>query len=152
MEKELWGTIRLEEKNTHFVHVGDLYLWLMYRDTEIWIAHCYSGEISARVDEEEPPGEAHWVRWACKSGHDRVQIFPVFANLPLIVQPEYLLKVGPRNEIQIFCRIPVWISISLASDHYTLIELPVTKMSRSEEHTSELQSRGHLVCRLLLEK
>src|SRR5437660_5822317 len=25
-------------------------------------------------------------------------------------------------------------------------------MARSEEHTSELQSRGHLVCRLLLEK
>src|SRR5690625_6658266 len=28
------------------------------------------------------------------------------------------------------------------------IQIPV----RSEEHTSELQSRGHLVCRLLLEK
>src|SRR5690625_6428635 len=28
-----------------------------------------------------------------------------------------------------------------------------TKLSmRSEEHTSELQSRGHIVCRLLLEK
>src|SRR5437870_10763622 len=27
-----------------------------------------------------------------------------------------------------------------------------TDFSRSEEHTSELQSRGHLVCRLLLEK
>src|SRR5690554_7615624 len=26
------------------------------------------------------------------------------------------------------------------------------KLSRSEEHTSELQSRPHLVCRLLLEK
>src|SRR5271166_7105797 len=26
------------------------------------------------------------------------------------------------------------------------------KSYRSEEHTSELQSRGHLVCRLLLEK
>src|SRR5207253_9614729 len=26
------------------------------------------------------------------------------------------------------------------------------KYDRSEEHTSELQSRGHLVCRLLLEK
>src|SRR5690625_6884251 len=26
------------------------------------------------------------------------------------------------------------------------------KTLRSEEHTSELQSRGHLVCRLLLEK
>src|SRR5439155_21337448 len=27
-----------------------------------------------------------------------------------------------------------------------------TVLVRSEEHTSELQSRGHLVCRLLLEK
>src|SRR5690625_7937089 len=26
------------------------------------------------------------------------------------------------------------------------------RIRRSEEHTSELQSRGHLVCRLLLEK
>src|SRR5439155_27154002 len=28
----------------------------------------------------------------------------------------------------------------------------VPRPGRSEEHTSELQSRGHLVCRLLLEK
>src|SRR5439155_21418657 len=30
--------------------------------------------------------------------------------------------------------------------------LELSTSSRSEEHTSELQSRGHLVCRLLLEK
>src|SRR5690625_5638628 len=30
--------------------------------------------------------------------------------------------------------------------------LPGLELKRSEEHTSELQSRGHLVCRLLLEK
>src|SRR5690625_6245653 len=30
--------------------------------------------------------------------------------------------------------------------------LAVSSITRSEEHTSELQSRGHLVCRLLLEK
>src|SRR5437660_9919539 len=29
---------------------------------------------------------------------------------------------------------------------------PTSPGLRSEEHTSELQSRGHLVCRLLLEK
>src|SRR5690625_5278264 len=34
---------------------------------------------------------------------------------------------------------------------YAILEnMAITK--RSEEHTSELQSRGHLVCRLLLEK
>src|SRR5947208_12219952 len=31
-------------------------------------------------------------------------------------------------------------------------ELPVRVRTRSEEHTSELQSPDHLVCRLLLEK
>src|SRR5690625_5623783 len=30
--------------------------------------------------------------------------------------------------------------------------LAFNREERSEEHTSELQSRGHLVCRLLLEK
>src|SRR2546422_5289256 len=36
----------------------------------------------------------------------------------------------------------VWLSLGL----------PAAEKSRSEEHTSELQSRLHLVCRLLLEK
>src|SRR5690625_6674182 len=36
-----------------------------------------------------------------------------------------------------------------SSDNASLEEILST---RSEEHTSELQSRGHLVCRLLLEK
>src|SRR5439155_15451238 len=31
-------------------------------------------------------------------------------------------------------------------------ETKLQQIDRSEEHTSELQSRGHLVCRLLLEK
>src|SRR5258705_10267202 len=37
------------------------------------------------------------------------------------------------------------------SGAYFLVALPV-QMARSEEHTSELQSLRHLVCRLLLEK
>src|SRR5258707_6561246 len=33
-----------------------------------------------------------------------------------------------------------------------LMSVPSSAMERSEEHTSELQSRQYLVCRLLLEK
>src|SRR5690625_5331877 len=39
------------------------------------------------------------------------------------------------------------VNLCLSLDHRVLDGL-----IRSEEHTSELQSRGHLVCRLLLEK
>src|SRR5690625_5911143 len=37
-------------------------------------------------------------------------------------------------------------------DYPNRIQLELVDGPRSEEHTSELQSRGHLVCRLLLEK
>src|SRR3712207_8713533 len=41
----------------------------------------------------------------------------------------------------------------LRSDEYTLSGLTDVRLrARSEEHTSELQSRQYLVCRLLLEK
>src|SRR3712207_8939110 len=41
----------------------------------------------------------------------------------------------------------------LASSQATLTAMPERRRaSRSEEHTSELQSRQYLVCRLLLEK
>src|SRR5690625_5539290 len=38
------------------------------------------------------------------------------------------------------------------ADVKTGVVIDVQQTERSEEHTSELQSRGHLVCRLLLEK
>src|SRR5690625_6757116 len=60
------------------------------------------------------------------------------------------------------CLIPPFIS-SLTGitddqvEHAPTLEEVITELlpflnDRSEEHTSELQSRGHLVCRLLLEK
>src|SRR3712207_7854438 len=51
----------------------------------------------------------------------------------------------------------LWLSMSLSSfgDWLGLLAITATATSlvdRSEEHTSELQSRQYLVCRLLLEK
>src|SRR5207253_5012892 len=42
--------------------------------------------------------------------------------------------------------------LQLHQEHVLSMETRPPNIERSEEHTSELQSRGHLVCRLLLEK
>src|SRR5690625_5750282 len=42
--------------------------------------------------------------------------------------------------------------IQVIFDSKHLLHWELENIFRSEEHTSELQSRGHLVCRLLLEK
>src|SRR5690625_6811576 len=54
--------------------------------------------------------------------------------------PHKIAKSRPRIDRPIPTKRPV-----------TILEAVLTAR-RSEEHTSELQSRGHLVCRLLLEK
>src|SRR5690625_3126731 len=46
----------------------------------------------------------------------------------------------------------VFLVIGLVSWRWINTTINTSAKSRSEEHTSELQSRGHLVCRLLLEK
>src|SRR5690625_5603927 len=53
----------------------------------------------------------------------------------------------------------VFVILDLVEGMYTLVAVYIgariidfIQEGRSEEHTSELQSRGHLVCRLLLEK
>src|SRR5690625_6834320 len=63
----------------------------------------------------------------------------------------------PREPVQTnsnATKTPITARIALAgSTALTSVqEAPSNLSPRSEEHTSELQSRGHLVCRLLLEK
>src|SRR5690625_461919 len=49
--------------------------------------------------------------------------------------------------------VTIWFAFSASSRmlSYNTVGYDI-ESDRSEEHTSELQSRGHLVCRLLLEK
>src|SRR3712207_8216490 len=61
-------------------------------------------------------------------------------------QFDHLIKVGAVGQKLTSKRYPPQI---LRTCEY---ELYLEKGSRSEEHTSELQSRQYLVCRLLLEK
>src|SRR5690625_4941419 len=48
--------------------------------------------------------------------------------------------------------IRAWLGIASLSLLAIGVAVGLSMFQRSEEHTSELQSRGHLVCRLLLEK
>src|SRR5258707_4508724 len=55
------------------------------------------------------------------------------------------------RSLQVTAQLPGADPQTMASSIATPLELQ-TPWSRSEEHTSELQSRQYLVCRLLLEK
>src|SRR5690554_7368103 len=67
--------------------------------------------------------------------HDGGTVGIVGANVVAVVAP-HVLVAHPDVGLNVFQQVPQ-------------VNGPV---GRSEEHTSELQSRPHLVCRLLLEK
>src|SRR5439155_20948783 len=71
----------------------------------------------------------------------------------------FVLQADPKTRNQFLFKGRLWVD----SDDYAVTRIEGTPAQnpsiwlrkttfRSEEHTSELQSRGHLVCRLLLEK
>src|SRR3712207_9013074 len=69
-----------------------------------------------------------------------------------------LVSLHPVWQLTV-CRSPRLMNVALPvlESHSTSSELSLpqpdlTRPNRSEEHTSELQSRQYLVCRLLLEK
>src|SRR5690625_6604972 len=75
---------------------------------------------------------------------------------PLLQQNILSLKdIKPGMEMQGTVRnvvdFGVFVDIGVEQDGLVHISKMANRF-RSEEHTSELQSRGHLVCRLLLEK
>src|SRR5690625_6696763 len=67
------------------------------------------------------------------------RISPVKDYLTLI---KAFNKIGSQEKFQLL----------ILGNHADMEYFHLLKRERSEEHTSELQSRGHLVCRLLLEK
>src|SRR2546422_1447728 len=74
---------------------------------------------------------------------------------PVVSDPKLDLRVDKRQPIFSKHADPFWASvehIGAGEDNHVRRVRRHVRAFRSEEHTSELQSRLHLVCRLLLEK
>src|SRR5690625_5441187 len=86
---------------------------------------------------------------SCTSGiRDRArgQAVVLIGIVGIVVLPVGPSQSAPQGLCSLgYCVDDRWIGLQT---HATLQAVD----ERSEEHTSELQSRGHLVCRLLLEK
>src|SRR5207253_7799719 len=94
------------------------------------------------------------VRWVLAAPEDSLIRGPrdlegkVIATEVVRITQDYLARHGVKARVE-FSWGATEVKVPQLAD--AIVEVTETG-SRSEEHTSELQSRGHLVCRLLLEK
>src|SRR3712207_8164644 len=75
---------------------------------------------------------------------------PYLRDLALTVEPE--VEPGTRWEYNNYHPLLLGMILERTTDRPVATYLSQKIWQRSEEHTSELQSRQYLVCRLLLEK
>src|SRR5690625_5581749 len=64
----------------------------------------------------------------------------------------YFKEMDPQFASAVFTDMPADDAVDILNELDKDMVASFLTIMRSEEHTSELQSRGHLVCRLLLEK
>lgn len=129
--QNIWGDKSLEEGKMEFVSIGNLWLWLLFKDADLWIGYKYITDDVSASDDQDPPEDLDWSRWAMEKEVQQIQLLPVFPDMPLVVKSEYKLKISSGTKIQVFARIPIWIRISIPHSDYQLIELPIIKLSRT---------------------
>src|SRR5687768_18581598 len=80
-------------------------------------------------------------------------LYHVFFFFFLMIRPPPRSTLFPYTTLFRSCPVTSSSTSTSANLKYVLTDMQgSTRAVRSEEHTSELQSRLHLVCRLLLEK
>src|SRR5699024_11937588 len=113
------------------------------RRTNSAVSSCLYGEDGAFAGGEEISRE------------DLGKVFPLIDEFRERTLPEELvhIRTGANDTAQVFAPFEQYL-IPAGEEDYVLTIAPLTdgEETRSEEHTSELQSRFDLVCRLLLEK
>src|SRR5690625_5373195 len=96
----------------------------------------------------------------CKlyEGHSLKQKRSLLKRLMSKLRKDFNISIAELDYQDLWQRTKL--GIAIVTNEYVHAEQVLQKVfetidsytERSEEHTSELQSRGHLVCRLLLEK
>jgi hypothetical protein len=133
----VWEPIELERDRSYSWQVGPLRFWIRNNGTEWLEAHHHS---SGKENEprlavallSEKPLHAEWSRLICGDLSNRLRLFPLLPDRPVVVGSSTVLKVLPGCSARFFVMIPLWLSLQVgAEDRTTLMELPSVVLSNT---------------------
>lgn len=129
----LWGKLNPDQNEIQKFTLGQVTIFIQWKEYEIGIAHIYPGPKTKNLSQKNIPENLEWQRWPLISKSSKLQISPALPDRPLLVKPETSLNLIGNSEIKIFFRFPVSIKISILSNSRTeeLIQIPSIKLSNT---------------------
>lgn len=130
---ELWKPHAIKSGETFELSLGSLRLWI-YRSKEEWlVADETESENRYALSVSDAPfdSERAWTRWILGGDIETIRLRPQLPDRPLIVRPEMEMCLMPKQSVQFFVAIPLWLAISFGARQEQVIEVPTMTLSNS---------------------
>lgn len=133
--QQLWKPCAIRQDQTLDLCLGSLHLWI-HRGKEEWhIAHEteLGNEERRSISISDAPfnPERTWMRWILDAHIKHIQLKPQLPDRPLIVRPEMPMCLMPKQSVQFFVGIPIWLAVTFGAKHAQVIEVPTMTLSNS---------------------
>lgn len=128
-----WKSLQFTDTKTEYFSIGHLHSWIKLKKDEVWIAYRLSDNSNTQsYGPSQVPEDVEWTRWALKNDVSRLSVLPVLPDLPVMVYPEYPLKIAAGAKIRIFTRVALWVRIQTDEKEPVIIcEMPTMFSSKT---------------------
>lgn len=127
---------RLEYGQTLDLELGSLHLWI-HRGLQDWHLAHESGTTgmderhALRIGTVPFDSERDWSRLILDDNINEVHLKPQMPDRPIIVRPEMPICLMPKQTVQLFIGVPIWLSLVFGKRRDEVIEVPSMVLSNS---------------------
>lgn len=124
-----WGPFQPGDGEPVEWRAGDLGLWCLRDGAEIRLG---SRLLTGAASDDTLPRAIGWERFSVQGAEQGLQMHPVLPARAFVARCESVIQLRPHSELTLYVRLPLWVSVRLASDESSaLTELPTTTLRRS---------------------
>lgn len=133
--QQLWKPLTIGQNQTLDLCLGSLHLWIHRKKKEWYIAHemeeSSEDRFSISIDSAPFEQDRPWNRWILDEQIEQILFKPQLPSRALIVRPEMPMCLMPKQSVQFFVGIPIWLAITIGNGKEHIIEIPTMPLSNS---------------------
>ena len=133
---EPWESVTIEPNATLRRGIGPFRLWVRREGDEWHVATEHeptdlpaNNDAGASANLGVPSEGLEWHRWVVGETSDTLLLKPAMPDRPVVVRPEYSVRVPPKQHAVFYVSIPIWVQVTVGDGNLVLCEEPTVMLS-----------------------